>query len=422
MLFAKTLLAKFAFAVLTIALLASVQGCSAPATPAALAKRGNYAFWPAAPDMPHIQFLTAINSSRDIAPAHSGFEQMVYGREADQSLAINKPYGVRMWNGRIYVCDIRSKGLTVLDLRQRQTRIMGATGNGTLTKAIDLAIAPDGTKYVVDASQSAVVVFNADERFVNLFQLPGSNPVGIAVHDNLLYVTDFKAGHVKVLDRNSGKELRTIGEKGGEDGQFIGPLAVACDKQGNVYVTDTLKARIQKFSPEGKLLLAYGEAGDRPGNFVRPKHIGVCADGEVHIVDAAFNNIQVFDADGKVVGFYGSRGNHPGAMDLPAGLEVSETDMDLFEQYIHPAFEAERLILVTNQFGPNKISVFAQGHLRQGKSLADISPMRADVTAGTVATTQPTTGPTTSTSPAAFAPSVAAAAPESSAVGKSARP
>lgn len=352
-----------------------------------------YSFWPPAPNAPRIQYLTTFNSSIDIAPEPSRLEKLVYGNAPTNAYPINKPYGVRMANGCIYVCDIRGGGLTVLDLRKQQTRVMGATGTTTIKKPVDLTITPDGMKYVVDSVQRAILVFDANEAFVQAFRMDDSAPVGIAAYENLLYVSDFKNAHVKVLDRATGRLIKTIGERGGDDGMFIGILGVATDKAGNLYVSDTIKCRIQKFAPDGTLLMAFGETGNRMGQFVRPKQLDVGSDGHIHVVDAAFNNVQVFDSEGKVVGYYGSLGRHPGAMDLPAGLDIHEADLDLMAKYVHPAFQPERLILVANQYGDQKVSVYAMGQLKPGKTAADIAVGRGRVTAGVEATTQPTTRP-----------------------------
>lgn len=357
----------------------SLAGCAPSQKAATQASTRTYAFWPPAPDEPRVQFLVAYNSSSDIKAKRSGFDQLVLGSQANDALAIGKPYGLRMWNGRIYVCDVRGKGITVLDIRKQQTRVMGAVGSGTVNRAVDLAISADGVKYVVDPTQRAIMVFDADERFVSMFPLRDGNPVGVAVAGDRLYVTDFKLQHVKVLNRHNGQQLSIIGGPGGEDGQFIGPLSVAVDPAGNIFVSDVIKSRIQKFSPDGKLLLAFGETGNRPGLFVRPKHLGVSPDGIVHVVDAAFNNVQIFDDAGHVLMFYGSPGSHPGAMNLPAGLAIHEGDLELFESYVHPAFQAQRLVLVTNQFGNQKVSIYAVGGLKPGKTLADVSPARAAV-------------------------------------------
>jgi hypothetical protein len=133
--------------------------------------------------------------------------------------------------------------------------------------------------------------------------------------------------------------------------------------------------------------MGFGSAGNRPGNFVRPKHLGVGSDGHIHVVDAAFNNVQVFDPQGKFVGYYGSRGTHPGAMDLPAGLEIVESNHELFAKFVHPAFQPERVIIVANQFGAQKLGIYAMGGLKAGKTVADLGA-QADV-----ATAAPTTQP-----------------------------
>jgi hypothetical protein len=57
-----------------------------------------------------------------------------------------------------------------------------------------------------------------------------------------------------------------------------------------------------------------------------------------------------------------------------------------FRKYIAPNFEAEYLIFVTNQLGPNKVSIYAFG---KGPALAATQP----ATQPKSATTQPATQP-----------------------------
>jgi hypothetical protein len=80
--------------------------------------------------------------------------------------------------------------------------------------------------------------------------------------------------------------------------------------------------------------------------------------------------------------YFGSPGSHPGSMSLPAGIAVYDGDLSLFQDLLHPAFEAQRLILVSNQFGLNKVSVYALGRLKQGFTVADIAPYAASVDPG----------------------------------------
>jgi hypothetical protein len=148
---------------------------------------------------------------------------------------------------------------------------------------------------------------------------------------------------------------------------------------------------VQKFAPDGKFLGAFGALGDSPGTFTRPKHVAVDSEGIIYIVDAAFQNVQMFDRQFHPLLYFGSAGNHPGGMDMPAGISVHEGDLDIFTKKIPDAFQADRLILVTNQFGENRVSVYAMGHLKPGHAVDEISGSKFTVPSGT--SNQPTTGP-----------------------------
>jgi len=338
-------------------------------------------FWPQFPAEPRVQFLVSYRYSSDVELKRSKLDDLIYGKDSSV-LPINKPYGIEMWEGKIYICDIRNPGLVVLDLAKNQTRVLSTSGLGGMAQPTDVAISSDGTKYVADAVRGVIFVFDAKERHVQSFGHEGFKPVGIAVHKNELYVSDFGTQSVLVLDRYDGTQLRTIGGPGGEDGQFVRPLGIDVDDDGIVYVCDVLKCRLQKFDPEGNLIHAVGTIGDTAGSFVRPKHISVDESGIVYVADAAFDNIQMFNEEGQVLMFFGSGGSHPGAMNLPAGVTTTDNNMKYFEKYIHPAFDAERIILMTNQFGPNKIGVFALGKLREGMSVNDIASSSSEVPSG----------------------------------------
>jgi DNA-binding beta-propeller fold protein YncE len=294
-----------------------------------------------------------------------------------------------MWHGRIYVCDIGGGAVTILDLVRHRTEIMGTTGAEALKTPSDIAIAPDGTKYVADIGGDTVYVFDAQDRQTGTLGHANLKPTGLAVYQNELYVCDFASQKVEVWDRATGKVLRTIGEPGTGPGQFLKPLGVAVDGQGNVYVMDVLACRLQKFDPQGQLVARFGTISAGIGGLVRPKHIAVDSDGIIYVVDAAFQNVQLFDQNGAVFTFFGSAGSHPGAMYLPAGICIDDQDLGLFQSYVHPDFQMQHLLVVTNQFGDNKVAVYAVGHLRPGKTVADIADTKGIVPLGVAADKSP---------------------------------
>lgn len=360
-------------------------GCSsspkATETPSNAARK--YAFWPPYPDEPRIQFLASFKDSGQIAERkQNALADIVYGKEQNLDVAVNKPYGVEMWNGRIYICDIRGGGVMVFDLRKKQTRVMGTTGSEILVRPTDIAIAEDGTKYVADIGRNLVFVFDPNERFVRTIGMKDFQPAGVAVFEDRLYVSNFVNQRVEIIDRLTGNPIGSIGGKGDEDGKFVRPLGVEVDTEGNVYVTDVIRCKLQKFSPDGTFLLSFGTITNNLGSLVRPKHVAVDHEGLIYIVDSSFQNTQVFSPEGYILTFFGAVGIHPGAMYLPVGVAIHYQDMDLFQQYIHPGFEAQYLILVTNQFTENKVSVYAFGNLRPGVTVEDIRASQADINLG----------------------------------------
>jgi hypothetical protein len=139
------------------------------------------AFWPSFPDEPRIQYLTAYESSKDVEPKKGSLDQLIYGKENEQDLFLTKPYGVRMWNGKIYVCDIRSSCVTALDLRKHVVLVLGKSGSDAFQTPTDIAIAPDGMKYVTDNGRGTIAVFDEQDRRVGTFGIKDLKPVAAAV-------------------------------------------------------------------------------------------------------------------------------------------------------------------------------------------------------------------------------------------------
>ena len=112
------------------------------------------------------------------------------------------------------------------------------------------------------------------------------------------------------------------GSQGSGDGQFIRPQSVALDALGNVYVTDYINHRVQKFDSSGNFLMKWGGWGDGDGHFIRPQDITVDASGNVYVADAYNHRVQKFDSSGNFLTKWGSRGSGDGEFDYPRGIAV----------------------------------------------------------------------------------------------------
>jgi len=60
------------------------------------------------------------------------------------------------------------------------------------------------------------------------------------------------------IDSEKYSFVSKIGSKGTSDGQFDTPHTIAFDSSGNMYVTDTKNARVQKFDNNGTFLTKWG--------------------------------------------------------------------------------------------------------------------------------------------------------------------
>ncbi|MBP8845522.1 MAG: hypothetical protein KBF21_06325 [Thermoanaerobaculia bacterium] len=322
-------------------------------------KREPAIYFPPAPALPRLQFLTSFNGLKDIEE-QSGFDRFVVGEKLN--LELDKPYGVAMYDGKIYVCDTNTT-VIVLDLEKKQFSSMaGAVGPGKLSQPVNISIEADGTKYISDPVRGQVVVFDKDDGYLRAIGEPGSwKPVDAVPFGDWLYVADNANGLVKVFDKLSGELLKSIGDKGEPSERLDRPTNVAFDSKGNLYVTDIGRFQVVKFDRDGHFQSTIGKAGDSPGHFARPKGTAIDREGRLYAVDAAFNNVQIFSPEGRVLMFFGDAGLGPGGLMLPAKVAIDERNVGLFRSYAAPEFEVEYLVLVTSQFGERKLSIYGFG-------------------------------------------------------------
>ena len=159
---------------------------------------------------------------------------------------------------------------------------------------------------------------------------PGSfdNPGGLTLDaQGNLYVTDILNYRIQKFDPE-GKPLAQVGSKGSGDGQFNEPWSVAVDGQGNVYVADTFNHRIQKFDSNLKFLLAFGTAASNlddpePETLWGPRDVATDADGNVWIADTGTGRVVKYSPEGLFLQEFGGKGNGPGQFQELTAIEVA---------------------------------------------------------------------------------------------------
>jgi DNA-binding beta-propeller fold protein YncE len=185
-------------------------------------------------------------------------------------------------------------------------------------------------------------------------------PAGIALHQNKIYVADAKNSVVRVYDKGSRQLIRTIPQnEPDEQKRLFTPTNIAIDQTGKIVVSDSGGFAVKIYDLEGKHIRTLGELGVSPGQFAMPKGVGVDGEGRVYVLDAAAPVIQMFDAEGRLLMFFGQPSSSgPGGLWLPAGLAVDRDNLSFFRKYVAPGYRLDYIVLVTNQVGPRKVSVF----------------------------------------------------------------
>lgn len=325
-------------------------------------------FYPSLPDAPRVQFLVSLSKAGDVKEEKqkSGWlSDFVLGEETPADAeGPNKPYGVSIDKGQIHVVDTRGAGYAIFDQAAQDYRFRAGAGSAFMPKPVNIEIDAEGRKYVADTQRNQVLVFSSDDEYLQAFGDEGEyQPTDVLVDDQELYVVDIQGHRVVVLDKNTGVELRSFGSPGGGDNNLFQPTNIAIGPNKHLYISDTGNFRVQEFTPDGQFVRSYGSGvGTAPGNFARPKGVAVDRMGRVYVVDAAYERVQIFDSEGNLLMFFGEpAATHRNGLDLPTDIDIDYDSVPFFQEYADPEFELESIIVVANQFGYNKVSVFGFG-------------------------------------------------------------
>lgn len=190
-----------------------------------------------------------------------------------------------------------------------------------------IAIAADGTRYVADAGDNNRIRKITPDGTVST--LAGGKegyadgtgnlaafhtPSGLAIDaEGNLYVADTGNHRIrKVSPTGLVSTLAGDGTVGTRDGlaaqaQFNGPVGVAVDKTGQVYVADTYNDRIRVISPDGQVrtlagggLPGYADGVGKEARFDTPAALALDGQGNVWVADTRNNAIRKLAPDGTV--------------------------------------------------------------------------------------------------------------------------
>ncbi|HEY5883218.1 MAG TPA: hypothetical protein VIT88_00940, partial [Pyrinomonadaceae bacterium] len=207
------------------------------------------------------------------------------------------------------------------------TTIAGDGSPLTLSDPFGVAVARDGTIYFADAGENNRIqrispegtlstLAGAKEGFSDGVGTAASfnSPSSLAIdNDGKLFVADTGNNRIrKVTPEGHVTTIAGDGTAGYKDGpaaqaQFNGPIGVAVDARGNVYVADSYNDRIRMVAVDGQVTTIAGKGspgyadGDRASAmFDTPCGIVVANDGSLIVADTGNDRLRKISVDGSV--------------------------------------------------------------------------------------------------------------------------
>jgi sugar lactone lactonase YvrE len=286
--------------------------------------------WPSPPNITRVRWLDYFAGTKiDFTPAanakaKASWMDRLAGGQSDSEKFDSK--------GLVYVADQRVGAVFIFNTETHDTELIRNGFEAHFGWINGLAVDDDDRLFVSDGKMHRVMIFNPKHEVENQITEGLQDPVGLALDttNRFLYVVDTQQDQVMVYDADTLKLLRRIGTGGKNHflttpGDFGAPQGVALDKDGNVYVTDTLNNRVEIFDADGNYISLFGKHGDGPGYLARPKGIAVDSDGHIWVADEMQDRLQVFNREGQLLTYIGTgHGELPGQFKTLVGVAIDK--------------------------------------------------------------------------------------------------
>lgn len=186
--------------------------------------------------------------------------------------------------------------------------------------------------------------------------------------DRYIYVADPSARLVHKIDivDNEVNYLTNAGEE-----PLASPVGVALDSSGNCYVTDSVKARVYKYSHKGEFL---GVLGVGPVEFQRPAGIAIDKHDQKYVADVLLNKILIFDSRDRFIRDFPDN-EHIKDLNKPVSLAIDQRGFvyvtDAFNFTVKVFDQSGKLVRSIGTVGdgpgtfsrPKGIALDSEGHI-----------------------------------------------------------
>lgn len=242
--------------------------------------------------------VTDVHNERVQVFSSDGSHLRSFGREGKKPEEFLYPAGI----------DFDKNGnITVVDSEKREVKIFNENGdflrqfdgNGSLNRPLGLSLESNGNIILADSDNKLIKIFSPAGEFLGKIGGKGTfaSPYHCVQYDKYLIVSDRDKHRIKVFERER-NFLYEFGKKGNKDGEFNKPHCLSINKEGQLFICDTMNHRVQvfKFSEKGeKFLTKFGTKGKGKGEFDRPISTAVLSNGRIVVTDFGNHRIHMFE-------------------------------------------------------------------------------------------------------------------------------
>ncbi len=211
-------------------------------------------------------------------------------------------------NDHVYVTDPSAGLVAQFRPNGALVRAWGHRGEGPddFGYISDIAVNSAGDVYVTDSDKHTVQVYDTRGAFIAQWGpneatvdvvIPFEGPRAIAVDssDNV-YVADLGGDSDYAIRKFTaeGEFLLDLVPNGSRPGEAILVTGMTIDTNGNIYVTEPFRPRLQVFGPLGELIAHVSAEGTAPGQFNEVYDVALGLDGRVYTVELINNRVQSF--------------------------------------------------------------------------------------------------------------------------------
>ncbi len=240
----------------------------------------------------------------------------------------NEPFGVAFGgDGAMYVTDMFNHRVEKFAPGGSFEREWGGFGTAptSFTFPRGITVAPSGQVVVTDSENDRISFFTPTGTLIRSIRAKGNRtgwPHQSAIAaDGTLWLADTYKNRVLHLDPNG----VVLGEFDG-GGSINTPRGIAVDSAGMIYVANSGRSTVEKYTPSGARVAVLATPGTGPASVRLPWNLTIApgAGGApwLYITDGNNNRVVVMTTSGTPVGTIGSGGPGPAGFKSPRGVAV----------------------------------------------------------------------------------------------------